>query len=222
MRCKLKKVNLGIGAILMAVAMLLCDRADVIVLYAFSAALHECGHLLAAGMLGISVREIKFEFTGVRIYTEEGITSYKKEFLLAAAGPLVNLAVITAIIAVFSWLKVSPTEAERLCESYLFCGEYTHVGALAFVALSSLLQGGINLLPIRTFDGGRMAYCLYATLFDERRAGILLDIFSALSAFILWTIALYLMLKISSGLGIYTFSLCLFLSNFEKGNNAKI
>ena len=218
----MKKIKLGISAILMAVAMLLCDRADVIVLYAVSAALHECGHLLAAGMLGITVREIKFEFTGVRIYTEESITSYKKEFLLAAAGPLVNLAVITAIIAVFSCFKVTPTEAERLCESYLFCGEYTHVGALSFVALSSLLQGGINLLPIRTFDGGRMTYCLCATLFDERRAENVLDIFSALSAFILWTIALYLMLKISSGLGIYTFSLCLFLSAFEKRRSSKI
>lgn len=218
----MKKVKLGLGAILMAVAMLISDRADIILLYALSAALHECGHLLAAKLLGVKVREIRFEFSGVRICTEEGITSYKNEFLLAAAGPFVNLAVITLAIAVFSVFRVSPNEAEALCEKLLFNGEYSHFGALGFVALSSLLQGGINLLPIRTFDGGRMTYCLCASLFGERRAENILDVFSALSAFILWTIALYLMLKISSGLGIYVFSLCLFLSTFEKGNGSKI
>ena len=80
----------------------------------------------------------------------------------------------------------------------------------------------VNLLPVRTFDGGRVTYCLSAILFGERRAENLLDVFSALSAFVLWTVSLYLMLKISSGLGVYVFSLCLFLSTFEKGNERKI
>ena len=217
-RNHVKKIKLGLGAIIMAVAMLISDRADVIILYTLSASLHECGHLLAARILGVKVKEIRFEFSGVRICPEEGITSYKNEFILAAAGPLVNLAVITAAIAVFSFFKVSPSDAESLCEGFLLSGEYTHFGALGFVALSSLLQGGINLLPVRTFDGGRMTYCLCASLLGERRAENILDVFSALSAFILWTIALYLMLKISSGLGIYVFSLCLFLSTFEKEN----
>ena len=218
----MKKIKLGIGAILMAAAMLLSDRADVIILYTLSAALHECGHIIAARILGVKIKEIRFEFSGVRICIEEGLTSYKKEFLLAAAGPCVNLTVITVIIAIFSYLGVTPSDAEILCEGFLLKGEYTHFGALGFVALSSLLQGGVNLLPIRSLDGGRMTYCLSAMLLGERCAENILDIFSALSAFILWTIALYLMLKISSGLGIYTFSFCLFLSTFEKGNKGEI
>ena len=221
-RCDLKKIKLGIGAILMAAATLLCDRADIILLYALSAALHECGHLLAARVLGVGVKEIKFEFSGVRICTDESICSYKKEFILAAAGPLVNLAIITVVIALFSIWGISLIDAEALCEGFLSGEEYTTEGALGFVAISSVLQGGINLLPVRTFDGGRMAYCLSAILFGERRATQILDVFSAFSAFVLWTVALYLMLKISSGLGIYVFSACLFLSTFEKGNESKI
>ena len=71
-------------------------------------------------------------------------------------------------------------------------------------------------MPVRTLDGGRMMHCVSSMLLGERRAENLLDIFSALSAFVLWTVALYLMLKISSGLGIYVFSVCLFLSTFER------
>ena len=218
----MKKIKLGIGAILMVAAMLICDRADMIVLYAISAALHECGHLLAARLLRVGIKEIRFEFSGVRICTEEGITSYKKELIMAAAGPLVNLGVIMFSVAVFSVCGVSPTAVGELCESFIYSGEYTHIGTLGFVAISSILQGGINLLPVRSFDGGRIAYCASAMLFGERKATIILDVFSALSAFVLWTVALYLMLKISSGLGIYVFSLCLFLSTFEKGTESKI
>lgn len=218
----MKKIKLGIGAIIMAVATLLCDRPDVILLYALSATLHECGHLAAAYLLGIRVKEIRFEFSGVRICTEEGMTSYKKELVLAAAGPLVNIVIITVVIALFSICGISPIEAEALCEGFLSGEEYTVAGALGFLAISSVLQGGMNLLPIRTFDGGRMTYCLSAMLFGERRAEQILDVFSALSAFILWTVALYLMLKISSGLGIYVFSACLFLSTFEKESESKI
>lgn len=218
----MKKIKFSIGAIIMAAAALLCDRVDIILLYALSAALHESGHLAAAYLLGIRIKEIKFEFSGVRICPEEAVISYAKELLLAAAGPFVNFCIITVAIALFSSRNISPNVAADLCTHFLVDGEYTHIGALSFVALSSVLQGCINLLPVRTLDGGRVTYCLAALTLGERRAENLLDVFSALSAFILWTVALYLMLKISSGLGIYVFSACLFLSTFEKGNRSKI
>lgn len=214
----MKKVKLGISAMLMLVAMLLSDRTEIFVLYALSAALHECGHLLAARILGIKIREVRFDFSGIRICTEEKLTSYRNEFLLAAAGPIVNYVVITVIAAFCSLYGVSITEATESCVSFLFEGRYSHMGALCFVALSSFLQLGINLLPIRTFDGGRMTYCLSAVLFGERRAEQILDVFSGFSAFVLWTVALYLMLRISSGLGIYVFSVCLFLSTLKKSD----
>lgn len=211
-------MRLGISAVLMLVAILLSDRAEIFILYSISAALHECGHLLGARMLGIKISEIRFDFSGIRICTEEKLTSYKSEFLLAAAGPFVNFIVITVVAAVYSVIGVSLNEAGEACIGFLFDGEYTHIGALGFVALSSFLQLAVNLLPIRTFDGGRMTYCLSAVLFGERRGAQILDVFSGFSAFALWTVALYLMLRISSGLGIYVFSVCLFLSTLNKSD----
>jgi hypothetical protein len=38
---------------------------------------------------------------------------------------------------------------------------------------------------------------------------------SAVAAFVLWTVSLYLMLKISAGLGIYVFAACIFFTTLK-------
>ncbi len=212
----MKRIKFKIGVLLMIAAVLISERAEMFLIYGISAALHECGHMAAARLLKIEIKEIRFDFSGVRICTEDKITSYRKEFLLAAAGPMVNFFAVTAVVLCFSVKGISIYTASWLCECFLLEGRVTSVGALGFFALSSILQGGINLLPVRTFDGGRMAYCIAAHFSSSDMAERLLDIFSAFSAFLLWTVALYLMLRISSGLGIYAFSACLFLSTIKK------
>lgn len=211
----LKRIKVGVGALLMLGSMMISDRVEVLLLYILSATLHELGHLGAAGVLGIGIREIRFEFSGVRICTEEKLTSYKNELRLAMAGPLVNFVCVTVCVAFFSCFNISLNEASALTENFLVDGYYSHVGAVGFFAIASLLQGCVNLLPVKTFDGGRICYCAIAMLCREKAAARALDIFSAFSAFLLWTVALYLMLKLSAGLGIYVFAVCIFLSTLK-------
>ena len=205
-----KRIKVSVGAILMLASMMISDRTEIFILYIFSATLHECGHLLAAMLLKIRIKEIKFEFSGVRICTDEALSSYKGEFLLAAAGPFVNLICLTISVAYFSLLGINVEEASLFTEAFLFDGGYTTVGAVGFFALSALLQGGINLLPVASFDGGRMLYCIVAMFFSEKAAQRLLNLFSSLCALVLWIVALYLLIRIGSGLGIYVFATCLF------------
>ncbi len=207
-----KKIRIGAGAFLMALTALISDKMSLILIYAASAFLHEAGHLCAARLLKIRVREIRFGFAGVRICTEPGLSSYRDEFLLAAAGPFVNLLIIVVALTLSGACGAGVDELLALTAEFAEGGELRPMGALGFAALSSLLQGGMNLLPIDTYDGGRMLYCGAATLLGEERAQRLISVTSAASAFILWTAALYLMLKISAGLGIYVFSVCIFLS----------
>ena len=212
----MKKVKIEVSALLMLAAMIMSDRAEILVLYYLSAGLHECGHLVAANLQKIGIKEIRFSFSGARICPEDEILSYKNEFLLAAAGPFANFLSITAIMLFFLAKGVTPTAAAESCIAFLFEDEVSVVGAVSFVALSSFLQGMLNLLPVKTFDGGRMTYCLVAQLFGERAAERLIDIFSALSALVLWTAALYMMLRISSGLGIYVFAVGIFASTLKE------
>jgi membrane-associated protease RseP (regulator of RpoE activity) len=83
-------------------------------------------------------------------------------------------------------------------------------GILGFFILSSLVQAVTNLMPVQSFDGGRILYCALARYVDSDTAERIVAAASALSAFVLWTVALYLMLRISSGLGIYVFAACIF------------
>ena len=210
----MRKVRFDLGGILMLGAMLVSDSAAVLLVYTLAAVLHEIGHLLAAKILKIEVKEIAFSFSGVRIMTDERLTSYKNEFLLAFAGPLANLAVFGSICAYFN---ASGTDAEtffELSERFLK-GNLTLCGALAFFAISSLIQALMNLFPVKSFDGGRMIYCAVSAMVSEPLADRVLAIFSAMSACLLWTVALYLMLKIGAGLGIYVFAACIFATCFE-------
>ncbi len=198
----------------MLVAMIASDGAAMLGIYFLSAALHECGHLFAARCARIGVREIRFDFSGVRICTDREIPSYGAELVLAAAGPIVNLISVTASVIFFSLRGVALSEVVGAVFSFIE-GELTVLGAVGFFAAVSVIQGGINLLPINTLDGGRILFCLLACLFGERCAWAVTKVTSFIAAFVLWTLALYLLLKISSGLGILVFSACIFLSTVK-------
>ena len=73
MRVTMKKVKIEASALLMLAAMIMSDRAEILVLYYLSAGLHECGHLAAAKLMKIRIREIIFDYSGVRICPENDV-----------------------------------------------------------------------------------------------------------------------------------------------------
>ena len=211
----MRKIRVKIGAVLMLLAMIASDGAIVLCIYFLSAALHEGGHLIAARALGVGIEEVRFDFSGVRICTDKSIASYGSEFILAASGPLVNLLAVTLCAVFFSCRGVPVNEVAdailRLLE-----GKLSLVGAVGFFAAASALQGGINLLPINTLDGGRMLFCTVARLFGEHSASVMISVTSFAAALVLWTVALYLLLKVSAGLGVLVFAACVFFSTREQ------
>ena len=211
-----KKIKVGIGAIIMICAAFISDRAEIILIYALAASIHEAGHLCAAKLLKIPIKEIRFGFSGIRICTDEGLTSYKSEAILAFAGPLANLICLSLAVAYILIFKVGFGELLMRTDNFLSGSERGFLGALGFFAVSSFLHCFVNLLPINTFDGGRIAYCTVSAMISERAAGRLIDITTALSALILWIIALYLLLKVASGLGVFVFAACIFFSTTVK------
>lgn len=215
----MKKVRFGMGGIMMIAALMISDRAAIIGIYMLAAAWHEIGHLIAAKLMKIDVEEIRFGFSGVRIVTDARLTSYKREIMLAFAGPLMNMLAFGAACVTFG---ASGRGIESLfeCAASFLRGGADIWGVVGFFALASLIQAIMNLLPVNTFDGGRMIYCFIAQRFSQYAAERVLSVLSAFSAFFLWTLALYLMLRISSGLGIFVFAACIFASTrMENGEN---
>ena len=194
----------------MIAAMLISDSWLVLCIYLFAALLHEMGHLFAAKALKIKIKEINFGFSGVRIITDERLTSYKNEIVLAASGPLVNIGVFGVVLALFSFFGEGSDGLLTSLDEFLLSSELDRWGILSFLALSSLIQAILNLMPVKSFDGGRILSCATAQIWGDRTSEWILSVTSAFSALILWILALYLMLKVGGGLGIYVFSACIF------------
>lgn len=190
----MKKIGIRIApatAILLICAVAL-DRTGVSLLTVAAALLHECGHLTAARLLRIRPNEMRLDVLGARLEITGRVLSYGEEWLLAAAGPIASL--VGAAVAAPFW-SVTPHASVFSC--------------------ASLVLGVLNLLPIRTFDGGRMLECFCAATMGVRGAQRVLSASSFLFLLLLWIAAVYFLLKAADGLSLFCFSLSLFLRFFD-------
>lgn len=129
-------------AVVCALALVARDPAFmglVLAAYFMSLVVHESGHALMVRRRGHRVESLEFSlFHGCCRYVSYD-ASERDHFLIAAAGPLAQLALaalvfaLGAIPAIREWDPFGPF--------YVFCGYFNTLWAL------------MNLLPVRGFDG---------------------------------------------------------------------
>ncbi len=167
--------------------LLLTDRSLLCVSAFLAAAFHELGHLLAARLLNIPIRSLRLDLLGARMDTVGRMMTYGEEWLLCAAGPLFSLLLSSGLF--FLW-EISPFAKLLSC--------------------ASLLLGFLNLLPIRSFDGGRMLAVALSSFFGEAVSDYVLRLTSFLFLFLLWAVSVYFLLLAGDGLSLFCFSMSLF------------
>ena len=180
------KIKTSLSAILMLAAFFIFGQVTEAICVILAAALHEAGHIFAARRLGIGLRSISFDPLGARINTSDRLISYRKEALLALGGPLANILSLgfSVPLALLSGSK------------FFIVFSYASAG----LAL-------INLLPIDTFDGGRIFYCV-------TRSYKILRILSFFCLFSIFCVSLYLLLRTGGALSVFIFSTSLFVRLF--------
>lgn len=172
---------------------LLTDRSGIGVLTMSAALLHEGGHLLAAKCMNIPLRNIRLDFLGARLDVAGRMISYSEEWLLCAAGPITSL--LCSALAAPLW----------------------HVSQYAVIfSCASLILGLLNLLPIRTFDGGRMTECFLLAFLSQETTTKIMRGCTFLLLFLLWASAIYFLLRANDGLSLLCFSMSLLGRFFEK------
>ncbi len=155
----------------------------------FAAAVHECGHLLAARLLRIRLRLLELDIPGARIVPAAALPSYRAEGLLSAAGPFASL-LLALVLSPFS----------------------SHPALAARAATLSLAL--FNLLPITGFDGGRVLHALLSPLVGEQRAELVLAVSSYLALLLLFALSGCLVLRYGQNLALAVLSASLFARLF--------
>lgn len=179
-------------AILYLLFMLWGDQSGLAAMSLLAAALHELGHLIAARAMKIPIGAMRFDLLGARIDVKGRILSYGEEWLLCMSGPLSSL--VFSLIGSFFW-----------SHSFL---------AITF-SCASLLLGLLNLLPIQTFDGGRMLECALLSFTTPQKTGSVLRGCTFLFLWLLWAFSAYLMIKIADGISLFFFTITLLARFFE-------
>lgn len=154
--------------------------------------IHEVGHAVTAFLLGNRFKKLSAQNSGLKLHGNAPYISYKAEALTALGGPLFNFLSTWCLLA------------------------FSHSGNAVFFASTSLALGILNLLPIREFDGGRIAECLLSLFCPYSQVSSVCDLLSFLSLFFLWSMAVYLMIRGGGSVTLFIFSASLFARIFLK------
>lgn len=194
---KIGFLKIGLLPAALLLIMLIFEPPDIALPSFAAATIHECGHLLMAKTLGISLHSLEVGPLGATIKTHDALISYTREWLLCAAGPAVNL-----ISAVLTYMLFRRTVG--------FCEYGT---AFNFFAVS-LFLACLNLLPIEGFDGGRMLGSSICRRFGPVASAVAVNLGTIISLLILWGISVYLLLLHGSSLSLFVFSASVFCRVF--------
>ena len=148
------KVNL---LLIPAIALLfVLGMGDLLLYYIPAIIVHEWAHVLASVALGMTFSEMELFPFGCAAKLECFAVSRVKEIMVAAAGPMANMALAGGIFFVNKY-AIEISVAERLIAANL---------ALA----------AVNLLPALPLDGGRITRAVFASFMGYKRATKLMSV----------------------------------------------
>ena len=195
------KIKISPSSLLLFAGIFLSENKLLALSLFICATIHEIGHFVAALLLKIKIKRFELTVCGAKIIPYAQICSYKDEFILCLLGPMAN------IITFFLFLpKINVSAAKGIIS----------LDACTYIALFSIMLAIINLLPIKSLDGGRMLFLVISWAFGQRAGNLALNISTFLFALILWMLSVYLLILSRGGIIFFSFSLCMFLKIFEK------
>ena len=185
-----QKIKLGFLTVFMS-AILYVASPSYFVALLLSVTIHELGHIITAKICRIPMSQFKLGIFGASLTPSELLYSYPKEILLCLGGPVFNFASILIFYPIYG---TSMTNSLFL--------------------LSSAALGILNMLPIVGFDGGRILSALLNIFLSPYIALKILKLISFTFIFTLWCFSVYLLLRTSSSLTMFVFSISLFCMFF--------
>ncbi len=130
------KIKVSIPFVLLIAAMYILDSGNVFMPTFFAVIIHELSHIMAIFLCGASIDTVDIRAFGIRVNVPElSCMPYKKEIIIAAAGPLAGI--ITASLG-------------------FAAANILHTAILDYFIGVNILITAINLIPVYPLDGGRI------------------------------------------------------------------
>lgn len=164
------------------------------ILTALAAAIHEIGHLAAAHALGVSIVSFTALPFGADIHFGR-VQNYREELITASAGAIANLAAAALLL---------PFKNDHPWINFFIC---------ANTALAA-----INMLPIKTLDGGGVLKSTLLMITDSDKAMKICRTVSSVFLFSMWIISVYMLFSECSGFSLFALCCAVFLLCFSEND----
>jgi Zn-dependent protease/CBS domain-containing protein len=122
---------------------------------------HEFGHIFTARAFGVSTPDVTLLPIGGVARLARIPDAPREEFLIAIAGPLVNVAIAIGLVAV-AGAKLDPGQLAAM--------DSARVSLIDRLAAVNLFLAAFNMIPAFPMDGGRVLRALLATRLGHLRA----------------------------------------------------
>lgn len=157
MKTKLFGISFSVSypAVAFLTLALICDRKGTVIICFLSSLLHEIGHIIAMKLTGAKLKSVCFNLGDVAINADSSKLSHRSEIFVNLSGVAVNFLLSLLSFAVFA---VSNAEFFKS------------------VAISNLLIGTFNLLPVRFLDGGQLILLFLQKRFTPKSCERTVDI----------------------------------------------
>jgi len=160
MRLRLKPIW-----VVLLLLLLLYDHGELLPFLA-AAAVHECGHLGAARLIGVKTRQLSTISTGLQLTFATESLSYGREIWILAGGSLAGLCSL----------------------GFVDSGSAYYTCALGLNL--------VNLLPIGGLDGGGILHCLLHHILEGDRADRWCRTVSLLFSIVFWLAGVWIVLRV--------------------------
>ena len=158
MRCRVK---VSVPFLALVCLLFVLDKNGALLYTLLAMAVHETAHIFAIKLCGGTVEEVGIRVFGMKIEVPElALMPYKKEIIIAAAGPLAGIICALLCLAAARILKTTVLDY--------------FIGINVVITL-------INLIPVYPLDGGRIVLSASLLMFGERTGYAISHILAVIS-----------------------------------------
>ncbi|MEG0570263.1 MAG: site-2 protease family protein [Oscillospiraceae bacterium] len=129
---------------------LLVDKSNIGVMSICACILHESGHILMLFLFRCKPKELVFDIIGIKLVNSNNKLSEKKDLCVLVAGSFINFFIF-----------------------FLLFGFTSSLNNLGLFAVCNLVLGVFNLLPVSSFDGGKILEIILMRFFSYRTVDVL-------------------------------------------------